>query len=63
MTRIYTPEEAQKKLKIGRSRFYKLLHEGKIKALKNGNRYLIPESSIQVFIETELMMQEKKDGE
>ena len=60
---IYTTEEARLKLRISRSRFYKLLREGKIKALRNGRRYLIPESSIQAFIETELAVQKNKEGE
>ena len=60
---IYTTEEARLKLRIGRSRFYKLLREGKIKALRNGRCYLIPESSIQAFIETELAVQKNKEGE
>ena len=50
-TKIYTPKQAWEKLGIGRTTFYHLLKEGKIRFFKNGSRYLIPESSIAEFIE------------
>ena len=49
-TKIYTPKQAWEKLGIGRTRFYQLLTEGKIRFFKNGRRYLIPESAIEAFI-------------
>jgi excisionase family DNA binding protein len=49
-TKIYTPKQAWEKLGIGRTRFYQLLAEGKIRCFKNGRRYLIPESAIDAFI-------------
>ena len=48
--RVLTPREARIVLGIGRTRFYQLLAEGKIRYLKNGRRYLIPESAIDAFI-------------
>lgn len=48
--KIYTPQEAWKLLKIGRTRFYQLLKDGKIGYYKNGSRYLIPQSAIEKFI-------------
>lgn len=50
-TTVYTPKQAWEKLGIGRTTFYHLLKEGKIRFFKNGSRYLIPESSISEFIE------------
>lgn len=47
---IYTPRQAWEKLGIGRTRFYQLLKEGKIRYFKNGRRFLIPESAIAEFI-------------
>jgi excisionase family DNA binding protein len=50
-TKIYTPKQAWEKLGIGRTRFYQLLAEGKIRCFKNGRRYLIPVSAIDAFIQ------------
>lgn len=48
--KVYTPREAWEQLNIGRTRFYQLLNGGKIGFIKNGKRYLIPESAIETFI-------------
>ncbi len=47
---MYTPEEARKLLRIGRSRFYELLRQGQIKSVRNGRRYLIPEACLNEYI-------------
>ena len=57
--KIYTPREAWKLLGIGRTRFYQLLKERRIKYFKNGRNYLIPESSLVNFIEKNII----EDGE
>ena len=44
--KIYTPREAWELLGIGRTRFYQLMKEKRIKYFKNGRCYLIPESAI-----------------
>lgn len=49
--KINTPKQAWEKLGIGRTKFYQLLAEGKIRCFKNGRRYLIPESAIDAFIQ------------
>ena len=43
---ILTREEVMDILKIGRSTFYKLMQEGKLKGYKDGNRYKVPVYSI-----------------
>ncbi len=47
---ILTREEVMEILKIGRSTFYKLLHEGELKAFMEGNRYKVPSSSVEEYI-------------
>lgn len=49
--RIYTPRQAWEKLGIGRTRFYQLLAEGKLRFFKNGRRYLITENALKAFVE------------
>ena len=48
--KVFVPREAWKQLGIGRTKFYQLLKEGKIRFFKNGSRYLIPENAIAEFI-------------
>ena len=48
--KILTREEVMEILKIGRSTFYKLLHDGKLKGFKEGNRYKVPVESIEEYI-------------
>lgn len=57
--KIYTPRQAWELLGIGRTRFYQLMKERRIKYFKNGRRYLIPESAIAKFIEENII----EDGE
>ena len=58
-TKIYTPKQAWEMLGIGRTRFYQLLKEGKIRYFKNGRRFLIPESAITEFIEEQTAVSAK----
>lgn len=60
--KIYTPREAWKLLGIGRTRFYQLLKERRIKYFKNGRNYLIPESSLVNFIEKNVIEDGERNG-
>lgn len=58
----YTPREAWKLLGIGRTRFYQLLKERRIKYFKNGRNYLIHESSLVNFIEKNVIEDGERNG-
>ncbi len=45
--KVYTPDEARRMLRIGRSRIYALLRAGKLKSVRNGRRFLIPEDCLE----------------
>ena len=60
--KIYTPREAWKLLGIGRTRFYQLLKERRLKYFKNGRNYLIPESSLVNFIEKNVIEDGERNG-
>lgn len=47
---ILTREEVMELLKIGRSTFYKLIHEGALKGFKEGNRYKVPAAAVEEYI-------------
>ena len=47
---ILTREKVMEVLKIGKSTFYKLVHDGTLKAFKEGNRYKVPSSSVNEYI-------------
>jgi len=47
----YTVEEAAKLTGLGRTRLYKELKEGRIKAVKLGRRTLIPHASLESWID------------
>ncbi len=53
---IMTREEVMEFLKIGKSTFYKLLHSGKIKGFKEGNRFKIPARSVEEYVEQKLKL-------
>ena len=53
---ILTREEVMEFLKIGRGTFYKLLHEGQIKAFKEGNRYKIPVKALEEYVERKMSL-------
>ena len=47
---ILTRDEVMEMLKIGRSTFYKLIQEGRLKGCKDGNRYKVPLSSVEEYV-------------
>lgn len=61
--RVLTPREARIVLGIGRTRFYQLLAEGKLRFFKNGRRYLIPESALNAFVEEQTAQSMKENIE
>lgn len=52
---ILTREEVMEILKIGRSTFYKLIQNGDLKGFKEGNRYKVPVSSVQDYVDRKMM--------
>ncbi|MEW6771860.1 MAG: helix-turn-helix domain-containing protein [Bacillota bacterium] len=50
MNEMFTPEEVAKKLKISRSTVYLWLREGRLKGVKVGDLWRIPEEAIQEFL-------------
>ena len=53
-TIILTREEVMETLKIGKSTFYKLIHDGILKGFKEGNRYKVPLSSVEAYVATRM---------
>ena len=51
---ILTRDEVMDMLRIGRSTFYKLIHDGKLKCFKEGNRYKVPIGSVDEYVEKKL---------
>ena len=51
---ILTREEVMEALKIGKSTFYKLIHDGILKGFKEGNRYKVPLSSVEAYVATRM---------
>ena len=51
---ILTREEVMEALKIGKSTFYKLIHDGVLKGFKEGNRYKVPLSSAEAYVATRM---------
>ena len=51
---ILTRGEVMEALKIGRSTFYKLIHDGVLKGFKEGNRYKVPLSSVETYVATRM---------
>lgn len=47
---IYTPKETSNILKIGMNKTYELLNANKIKAIREGRRFLIPAESIKQYL-------------
>ena len=50
VSEILTRNEVMEMLKIGRSTFYKLIQEGRLKGFKEGNRYKVPLSSVEEYV-------------
>ncbi len=59
---VYTPLEAGKMLRIGKSKVYELLHKGEIKSIKNGRRFLIPEACLIEYIEKHVSTVDEDGG-
>ena len=57
---ILTREEVMEVLKIGKSTFYKLVHEGTLKGFKEGNRYKVPSSSVDEYISNRMNLSERR---
>lgn len=51
---LLTRDEVMELLKIGRSTFYKLIREGKLKGFMDGNRYKVPVQSIEKYINSKM---------
>ena len=47
---LLTRDEVMESLKIGRSTFYKLIHEGKLKGYKDGNKFKVLSTSVNAYI-------------
>lgn len=53
---ILTRDEVMEILKIGRSTFYKLIHEGNLKGYKDGNKFKILSTSVNDYIAEKMKM-------
>ena len=53
---LITPEEAADMLHCGMNAIYKLLNDGKIKAMRIGRRWKIPKRAVQEYIITASQM-------
>ena len=51
---VLTREEVMEMLKIGRNTFYRLLQDGSLKGFKEGNRYKVPLSSVEQYIQNRI---------
>ncbi|UNC92397.1 helix-turn-helix domain-containing protein [Candidatus Contubernalis alkalaceticus] len=51
MQEYFTPQEVSKKLKVDVRTVYRWIKEGKLKALKAGKGWRIPESELTHFLE------------
>ncbi|CVK17550.1 helix-turn-helix domain-containing protein [Sporomusa sphaeroides] len=49
--KAYSPEEARKIIGLGRNTFMELLHSGKIKGIKAGAKWLVPNWAIDEFLQ------------
>ena len=52
MKKNRTVNQAIDQIGIGRTKFYELLNEGYIKAIKIGSRTLVPQSSIDEYLKS-----------
>jgi excisionase family DNA binding protein len=48
-----TVKETRQIIRLGETKIYELLNEGKIKAIKVGRKTLVPRSSLQAFIDSQ----------
>lgn len=47
---VLTRDEVMEILKIGRNTFYRLIHEGKLKGYKDGNKFKVLSTSVNEYI-------------
>lgn len=47
---VLTRDEVMEILKIGRNTFYRLIHEGKLKGYKDGNKFKVLSTSVNDYI-------------
>lgn len=47
---VLTSDEVMESLKIGRNTFYRLIHEGKLKGYKDGNKFKVLSTSVNDYI-------------
>lgn len=50
---FYRPEEAARILRLGRRQAYEHIHSGRLRAVRNGSRFLIPVKALAEFLEGE----------
>ena len=54
---IYKPEKLMPLLRVSRNTIYELLRSGKIRSVKVGKRYLIPQSAVYEFLNIHTILQ------
>ena len=59
---IYTPKEASDMLNIGMNKTYELLKTNKIRAIREGRRFLIPAESIKLYLRNGLIDETKRNN-
>lgn len=47
---VFTRDEVMESLRIGRNTFYRLIHEGKLKGYRNGNKFKVLSTSVNDYI-------------
>ena len=61
--KVHTPNEASRILRVGRSKIYELLRSGKLKSIRNGRRFLIPDECIVEFIKSQVYTTHREGDE
>ena len=59
---IYTPKETSDMLNIGMNKTYELLNTNKIRAIREGRRFLIPAESIKLYLSNGLIDETKRNN-
>jgi len=52
MKLLHPVEDARKSLSLGRTKFYEEVHAGRLTIVKAGKKSLVPQSSIDHYVET-----------
>ena len=61
---VFTPDEARRILRVGRSRIYTLLRSGELRSVRNGRCFLIPEACIAEYLKKQTSaLHEEGDGD